>query len=290
MTKASGHRRRFENALEGGVEQPPVAGISFVPTEALVGGSMRDSEDPVELLDATVEELSLDFAFVLSYSPWAKEAAQRLRGSGHAALWVVGGPLWRAFGRRELTEALKTVAWKPEALEADLDRAVGEAQDAILEGASVGVDTVVVADDLSGTGPLVSPDYFNEHLVERYALLVATAAGVGLRSVFHSDGDIRVFLPGLARAGFIGVHGGGGLEQEPFERLLQATREQGMTLLGGLRTLPLKEGPDGAVRIGTRAGLLAASGGLIVSDDGGITTAEEIALLGKALGSAGIGG
>ncbi len=276
--------------LEGGVENPPVAGISFVPPEAMPGTRAASSDDPAEILAATVADMSLDFAFVPVDVEWATDAVARLSDEGRGALWVVDGPLWPTLCELGLTEGLKATAWNPGSLVPLLDRETSRAQAEIMAGTGLGVDAIVLSDDVAGTtGPLVAPDYFNEQLVERYALLVATAASGGIRSVFHSDGDIRVFLPGIARAGFIGVHGGGGLGQEGFERLLVATREQGLTLLGGIDTAQLREGSISAVRMGTRAGLLASAGGLIVADDGGITTAEELGAFTAALGCAGIG-
>jgi hypothetical protein len=284
------HKSRLASALGGGIEMPPVAGISFVSPEVLRGTTGADSGEPSELLVAAVNDLSLDFGFVPADVDWAEEAVSGLSRSGRGALWVVDGPLWPALLGRGVSEGLKATAWDPGSLDAALDGLTMQAQDLIMKGAGIGADTVVVADDVAGsTGPLVSPDYFNEHLVERYALLVATAASAGLRTVFHSDGDTRVFLAGIARAGFIGLHGGGGLDQESFERLLLATREQGLTLLGGLDSARLGEGPDAAMRAGTRAGMLASAGGLIVTDDGGMTTVEEIEAFTPALGFAGVG-
>lgn len=284
------HRKRLESALEGGVETPPVAGISFVPSEALMGSGAAGAEDPAEILAATVRDLALDFAFVPAREAWAREAVALLREGDFGVMWVVDGPLWRTLDELGFAEGLKATAWDPRSLEPSLDRETARAQDEIMRGAELDIDAVVVTDDVAGTtGPLVSPDYFNEMLVERYALAVATAASAGTRAVFHSDGDIRAFLASIARAGFIGVHSGGGLEQEAFENLLLATREQGLALLGGLDTSRLREGSASAVRMGTRAGMLASAGGLIVADDGGITTAQEMGALSTALGSAGIG-
>ena len=284
------NRMRLESALEGGVESPPVAGLSFVPPEALMGSGAHGSEDPAEVLAATVADLSLDFAFVAADADWAEDAQAGLTARGRGILWVVDGPLWPVLFDVGISKGLKATAWEPASLDERLDAETSRAQDQILRGSSLGVDAVVVTDDIAGSaGPIVAPDYFNEHLVERYALLVAIAASAGLRTVFHSDGDVRAFIPGLARAGFIALHGGGGTGPDGVERLLEAARTQGLSMLGGLDTASLREGPAAAVSIGTRAGVLASAGGLIVADDGGITTSEEISALTAAFGSAGVG-
>lgn len=284
------HRQRFESALEGGVETPPVAGMSFLPPDVLEGSDADDGKSSAELLAQAVVDLRLDFAFVPATAQWAEEAVKLLAARGRAALWVVDGPFWRAVGPADPIEGLKATVWDPARLTPRLDAETVRAQMYVMRGGEIGADAVVIADDLAGSnGPLVSPDYVNEYLVERYALLVASAASTGLRAVFHTDGDMRAFMPSIARAGFIGVHSGGGLRQEGFEKLLLSAREHGLALLGGIDTDRLREGSDSAMRMGTRAGVLASGGGLLVADDGGITTREEIAALTAALGSAGVG-
>lgn len=290
MSRMSDRKRRFEDVLEGGVGTPPVAGISFIPEDALMGMHVADSEDPAEMLVATAVDLGVDFAFVTADTRWAKDAATGLSAHGIAVAWVVDGQLWPVLRESGIQEGLKATAWDPGSLDAGLDAEGVRAQDQVLLGAALGVDAIVIADDLAGaSGPLVAPDFFNERLVPRYALLVATAASGGSRTILHSDGDMRVFLSGIARAGFIGIHGGGGLGQEGSERLLVEMRDHGLALLGGIDTSLLQADPDAAVRAGTRAGMLASVGGLLICDDGGLSTPEEIAALATAFRSAGVG-
>jgi uroporphyrinogen decarboxylase len=281
---ASTHRQRLENALEGGIERPAVRGLSFLSPEVLRQDGSPLTSDPAEALAQATEGLDVDFAFVQADEPWAPDAVAALRRRRLGSLWGVDGPLWPVLRARGLGETLKATAWDPAGLDPALEEVTAGTQDTILAGSECGADAIVIADDVAGSsGPLVSPDYFNEHLVPRYALLVATAASVGMRSVFHSDGDVRAFLPGVARAGFIGVHGGGGMSQESFERLLQLTREQGLALIGGIDAGLLGEGTDAASRMGTRAAVLASAGGLLIADDGGISTPEQFAGLAVAL-------
>jgi hypothetical protein len=104
-------------------------------------------------------------------------------------------------------------------------------------------------------------------------------------AVFHSDGDVRLLLPAIARAGFVAVHGGGGLGPDAFERLFWTAREEGLAVIGGLLTTEL-ENPARAEALGSRIGVLAQAGGLFVADDGGITTPEEASALVTALAAA----
>lgn len=288
MTRLS-HRQRLESALEGLAQSPPVAGVTFVPADAL-GGTAGQGRSPAQVLADFVEDAELDFAFVPADADWAGDAVRLLRRSGRGAFWAVDGPLWPVLRERGPGEGLKATAWNPEDLEHALDAHTASAQDLVLAGADMSVDAIVVCDDVAGAaGPLVSPDFFNEYLVPRYATLVATAAGMGTRAVFHSDGDIRVFMPALARAGFISVHPGGGVTQEVFEKILGEAKSHGMTLIGGIDSRLLSEGPAVAVRLGTRAAVMASAGGLIIADDGGMTTSEEVNSFVTALGSAGVG-
>jgi hypothetical protein len=54
-------------------------------------------------------------------------------------------------------------------------------------------------------------------------------------------------------------------------------------VVGGLSARTLGTGPPPAVLAGTRLAILAESGGLLIADDGGITTPEEFAALLAAL-------
>jgi hypothetical protein len=283
------HLRRVESVLEGGVEKPPVAGLSYVPAEALARSKDVASKDVPALLAETVEALSLDFAFVPADAEWAVDAVRAIQERGRAAFWAVDGPFWATLRETGIEDGLKATAWKPKSLEPRVEAEAHRAEAEVHAGIDVGADVIVIADDVAGTsGPLVAPDYLNERLVPRYALLVAIAASAGLRSVFHSDGAVAAFLPGLARAGFIGVHGGGGLPLDRFELLLGATREQGLVLLGGMDVPGLRGGAHETMRIGTRLSVLATAGGLILTDDGGVCTPHDLDALTAAFASAGV--
>ncbi len=278
---------RVLKALEGVPVYPPGAGLSFVPTETIAPSHGTLAGDPADVLVATVEDLDLDFAFVPADVPWASRATEGLVRSGRAALWVVDGPLWPALRQLGIEEGLKATAWDPGVLEPILDSETDRARTDIVAGVDAGAHAIVIADDIAGSsGPLISPDYLNEHLIHRLALLVAFAASDGLRTAFHSDGEIRAFLQSIVRAGFVAVHGGGGLPLIGFEALLAETRRQGLALVGGLDSVVLREGVPASVRLGAHVGVLASAGGLLMSDDGGITTASEMGALAAAFTAA----
>ena len=66
---------------------------------------------------------------------------------------------------------------------------------------------------------------------------------------------------------------------------LAAARDAGLAVIGGLLTAELGN-PARAEAIGSTIGVLAQAGGLFVADDGGITTAAEVANLVSALAAA----
>jgi hypothetical protein len=278
---------RVLKALEGVPVYPPPAGLSFVPTEVMGASQGAVAGDPADVLVTTVEDLALDFAFVSADTAWAARAAEGLSRSGRAVLWAVDGPLWPALRMLGIEEGLKATAWDPDRLESILDSETDRARTDIAAGVAAGAHAVVIADDIAGSaGPLISPDYLNEHLIHRLALLVAFAASDGLRTAFHSDGEIRAFLQSIVRAGFVAVHGGGGLPLIGFEALLAENRRLGLALLGGLDTVVLREGVPASVRLGAHVGVLASAGGLLISDDGGITTGSEMGALATAFTAA----
>ncbi len=273
-------------ALEGDVVSPVVAGITYAPVEALAALADADRDDPADVLAAAVVGLDLDFAFVPAYASWAERAVTRLREEGSFAFWAVDGPLWRVFEAVGLQEGLRMTRWRPEELESRLDEESSRASEEVARGARLGAQGIVLADDLSSSqGPLVSPDYLNEHVIRRLALVVAVAATHGIRAVFHSDGDTRAFLQPLTRAGFVALHGGGGLAGEGFERLLAEARSQGLSIIGGMYSGAMGS-MSSAVACGSRIRVLAEEGGLLLADDGGLSTAEEFAALSAGLSAA----
>jgi hypothetical protein len=258
-----------------------IAWLSAGTLSSLVHGT--GAEGPAESLESVVRALELDFAFVPADEPWASDAVQRLHEAGAASLWASAGVLGRLGEQLGWTDAIRLTASAPGALAAPLAEALHQALVSARAGIAAGADAVLVADDLAGaTGPLVSPDFALDALLPCYRSISEEITAADVPAVFHSDGDIRALLPALARAGFCGVHSGS-LGGDVLAATMVAARSVGLTVLGGVEAAQL---PAGANRLGANAGRMALAGGLIICDDGGLTTAEEVAAYATALDAA----
>lgn len=260
-------------------------GLTFVPTGTLAPVAGDESDSAAALLLAC-DALDASFAFVPADAPWAETAAAGLARVGVAPMWVIGGPLWPVIESRGALEGLRETLTRPEEIGAELDSRLDMLLSEVGRGVRHDARAIVLAEDLAGNdGPLVAPDFAITELLPRYERIVRSARSLGLPAVFHSDGDIRMLLHAIARAGFVAVHAGGGLGFEAFDRLFWAAREVGLAVIGGLLTAEL----GNAVRaeaIGSAVGVLARAGGLFVADDGGITLPAEVANLTVALAAA----
>lgn len=277
---------RFVTALSGEHVSPPAAGLSFAPAsaiEAFAGCGVSGAEALAE----TCSRLDLDFAFVTATEPWASRAVHLLLTDGRAPVWVVDGPLWPVLKRHGVMEGLRLTAGRPGQLSDDLDRETDRAVLQAEAGGRLGAAAVVLCDDLASSGgPLVAPDYAFEELIPRMGQVVFACSDAGIPTLWHSDGDLRSLLPGAARAGFKGVHAGGGLGVERFEHVFWTARRHGLAVLGGLLSMQLAAGPVQAVSLGVSASLLAEARGLLLCDDGGIASPDEAAAFATALQSA----
>jgi hypothetical protein len=236
-------------------------------------------------LTASIEpETGLDFVFVDATAPWAAEAFEK-RGD-LAVAWVVDGPLWPVLSESgSIAEALRRTLREPASLSAGLDHHTWRAAALTAKGVDLGADAVVIADDLGGSeGLLVTPEFAHDEVIPRLAR-VATAAGGRVPMLLHSDGDVRTILPALRSAGYAGLHSGG-LSREDFESLFWEARRHHLAVLGGIPAASLGRGRVAAIQAGTRMAMLAQAGGLLVADDGGITTAAEIDSYSSAVGAA----
>lgn len=270
-------------ALAGARVAPPACGITFVPLEAVA--TRAPGAEPDAALAAAVAWASADFAFVPSWEPWAGRLVTRLRATGVATLWVVAGVLWPVLEARGVEEGLRLTIRDPEALSPGLDAAADAMLDAVALGVGLKADAIVVAEDLAdGSGPLVAPDFVTDQVLPRLATAAAAASRAGLPALLHSDGETSAFLRGVRAAGFAGIHAGG-IGEVAFERLRGRARREGLSVLGGLEAADLAS-PFLAVRAGTRLSILAATGGLLVADGGGITTPVEYAALVAAFAAA----
>ncbi|MCE5190531.1 MAG: hypothetical protein LLG08_01990 [Actinomycetia bacterium] len=262
---------------------PFAFGLTFVPTETL-GAIVTDVAGPAQVLARACHQLGAAFAFVPSWAPWANEALDALIDTGVSPLWVVQGPLWPILDAGELTSGLRRTLTDPdgiaERIEDGLDAVVARTR----HGLESGAVAVVLAEDLAGTeGPLVAPDFAIERLLPAYSAVASTAAGFSCPAVLHSDGETRWLLGAVKRAGFSAMHAGGGLSFDAFERLFWAARALDLAVIGGMQSVELSGGLARAEVLGSRVGLLARAGGLLVADDGGITTGQEVAALSHAL-------
>jgi hypothetical protein len=261
-----------------------VAGITWVPEDVLdtlVFGT--GASGPAESLETLVLALGLDFAFVPGDESWSADAVARLHEAGAAAIWAISGVLGRLGESVGWTDVLRKTASEPGALAGPLGEALHDALDETRRGVASGADAILVADDLAGaTGPLVSPDFALDALVPCYASVAGEARRGELSAVFHSDGDVRALFPALARSGLSAVHLAG-LSSESIESSARAARAAGMAVLGGIEATALSRG---ARRLGEHAAAMALEGGMLICDDGGITSAEEVAALATAIEAA----
>ncbi len=275
---------RIALALGGESSSPLVAGLTFAPADALAEAA-PGCADVADRLVAVCGALGLDFVFVPASAPWADEAVSRVDGCG--VMWVVEGPLWPVISQRSLADGLKATVKEPGSLVADLDRETARAMNAVRQGLSLGVDAVVIAEDLAGRdGPFVTPDYARAEVFPRLAMLARAAEDGGRRAILHSDGDITTMLRDVRGASFSAVHGGGGIGREGFERLFWQARRLNVGVIGGIATTSLQRGSYAAVIAGTRIALLAQTGGLLIADDGGMTRGDEMSAYAAALGAA----
>jgi len=261
-------------------------GLTFVPTDALVVSPTVDRSSARRFVAACVD-LGVDLAFVPAGKPWAAEAIAALTDTGIAPFWAVDGPFWPVIEDYGIIEGLRATLTRPEEITAAIDHRIATMRQLIETGIGLGARAIVIAEDLAGSeGPLVAPDFAIDVLMPRFGELVGLAATQAVPTVLHSDGDIRSLLQATARAGFSGVHAGGGLDFDGFEQLFRAARREDLVVMGGLQTVELSKGLSSAVVLGSRAGVLARLGGLILADDGGITEPMQYAAFVSAISAA----
>jgi hypothetical protein len=271
MVQAAG---RLGAYLSGKSSDRLLAGLTFVSPE-VVSTVVPESTSAAACLLAATESLALDFVFVPAEAAWAPEFLAKRGECG--AMWVVEGPLWPAMrSRGDVADGLRDTVRDPAAILREIDVETERAAWLARRGIELGADAVVIAEDLAGTaGLLVTKDFALRELMPRLSSIVARAVR-GRPAILHSDGDIRSLLPQIARAGFFGVHAGGGLDRDSYEQLFWDVRSLGMLAVGGIQTEALGRGAYSAVKAGTRAAALAHGGGLLLADDGGITNEEQL--------------
>jgi hypothetical protein len=261
-----------------------VCGLTWIPADVLVaiarGSGDAGSIGPAEALATLATAAEADFAFVPAGETWSLDAVESLVAADISAVWTVSGVLGRVAQDIGWTQALRLTVSQPGQLAGSLAEALNEAVIDARVGLAAGADALLVADDLAGaTGPLVSPDFALDALLPCYHHIAIAVATEGIPSVFHSDGDVRALMPALARAGFSAVHLAG-IAEDGWNASYAAARSEGLAVLGGIEAMSVEHGVR---RVGERAGRFALADGLLVCDDGGITTAEEVVAVTAAL-------
>lgn len=257
-------------------------GVTWLPADLREGITQSaGSGSRAEATAATCAAIPVDLAFVSGAEADAAAFVDALHDVDLAALWVVDGVLTRVAQVDGWIETLKMTAAEPVELAFRLDRALHDALSSARDALSSGADAVVIADDLAGpSGPLVAPDYALDSFLPCYTRLATLAREEGLPAVFHSDGDIRVFLPALARSGFSAVHFGG-LGGSGFSLAASAARRVGLVSLGGIEARSVSTDPSGKGE--ALASDESLGSGVIVCDDGGMTAFEQLADFGVAV-------
>jgi hypothetical protein len=276
---------RFHAALSGAVPVPPARGLSFVGPKLLPRAGRAPHTDADALVAACVD-LRLDFAFVPSWSDWSAAAVAGLQGEGVAALWVVPGVVAVALDALGVERGLRDSVRDPERMSKAMEVALVAALAAAARGLELGADVVVVADDMAGGGgPLLDPGFLRDRAFPLLAHVAALVASAGAPALLHCDGDARTLMPAAAEAGFAALHGDGG-GAEGLERSRAAALAVGLAWLGGIPTSGLTGAAAGALA-GALAAKWAAGGGLLVCDDGGVSSREQVVALFSALEAAG---
>lgn len=278
-------RERVLSALWGEAPDPVVAGFTYVPASVAGhddppppgGGAMRVAR--------AAADAQLDFVFVRHGAAGSRRLAGLLVELGIEPVWAIDGVLWSALDALGLELGLRATVLAPDSLEPLLDAALDRALAAVQVAHAAGAVAVAVGEDLAGdAGPLVAPDYVNDAVMPRIARIAQEATSLGMPAILHTDGDARVFVPAAARSGFQAIHASGG--SPGFALLAAAARAAGLAAVGGISTAALSGGLDPAVAAGTLAATLAAGGGILVADDGGISTRDQYVALAAALEAA----
>jgi Uroporphyrinogen decarboxylase (URO-D) len=261
------------DVLSGRARVAPV-GVTWLPEHALDALFWGKASGPAEALGALAQNVPLDFAFVPADAVWAEEGVAEIRRSDSQPVWAIAGPLGRVEARLGALETLRMSAAEPADLAAIIDRELHAALDEARRAGELGVRVLVVADDLAGDeGPLVSPDYALEALMPCYRRLAQQASELEIVPLFHSDGDVRTLVPALARAGYAAIHAGG-VSASRLAAVAEVAWANGLAMVGGLHAKNLLAATRDEA---ASAVSLARRGAMLVCDDGGIGSAEELA-------------
>lgn len=176
------------------------------------------------------------------------------------------------------TRLCNEVSWKSAlAMSADTQRfsqALEGYKDAILaeiEELEPGERTVIADDICSGAGWLLEPAVIRSALMPLYAQFT----GAFDRTLgFHSDGNISELFADLEEAGFSFVHLAS-VNYVELEKIVISAQNHALDPFGGISTETISAGPL-SDELRTMLGDLVADHGLIVTDDAGLETPEQL--------------
>ncbi len=128
--------------------------------------------------------------------------------SGLFTFWLVPGPLTmilEEYGWIEVSQAL--LKDSPTAIKL-FSIAMSQVNTRIAHGLDLGVDGVIIADDLAGdSGPFIPPKVLNELYFPSIRPITSLLSKRQIPALFHSDGCFGSLLPSIWQAGFTGIHG-----------------------------------------------------------------------------------
>ncbi|MFH1567069.1 MAG: uroporphyrinogen decarboxylase family protein [Gemmatimonadota bacterium] len=132
----------------------------------------------------------------------ARAAGQCVVFTAHASFH----PTWHKVGLENLLMwMLDDPEWIVEMFEAHA-RLIADLYDG-MKALGMEFDGAWLSDDLGfRTGPLISPAMYRELVQPHHAFLCRHFAADGLKTILHSDGDVRPLIPGFLEAGFGALH------------------------------------------------------------------------------------
>lgn len=258
--------------------------LTWVPEPALFDFARSvgtEASSAASALAATARTLDVDIVWVPARASWALDAIELLTADGRRPAWAVDGVLGRVAQEKGWGATIRRSASAPEGLVSALDRALHDVLDATRAGEQAGCDLLVIADDLAGpAGWLVAPDFALDLLVPSYRVAAHSWRG---DAVFHSDGDVRALMPALAASGYAGAHLAS-IHADDISAAVFSAWSTGLAVFGGIPATALDD--DTATEAALSAASLSTMGGVVVSDDGGITLAPQLRRLQRALTAA----
>jgi uroporphyrinogen decarboxylase len=196
---------RFVRAF---LADPKTAGF---PQAAPVPVSAPESAQVVQALDLDLICLPLGVVATGALSPpdsfHLPEATFWTTQTDLFVFALIDGPFSLGVSALGFAEFLTLLARDRPAAARFLASATERGRVLIRAAARLGLHGIVLADDVAyDRGLFISPGLLRDLVAPTWRLLAGEAAGLGLKTVFHSDGYVMDIIPGLIEAGFAGVH------------------------------------------------------------------------------------